>query len=174
VNGLAVRTQHLALTAERATVDRQHVGLSSGGQAAVVGALQLATADLWAATRALGLPPVLHRRTVIWACVTSALTIVLITAALLLVPDPGRPWVLALVVSSSLGSQLVWRAAQVIRDHRNPPAPARPLEEVLSELRAGLASVGAALDPADGNAGRHLELAGIWLDDAEAEAGGAP
>lgn len=181
---LAERTRDLALTAERAAVDRQHAGLATGrdraaaADPAVIGALQLASDSLWAATRVLGLHPALDRRPQTWVIVTSLLSVVLGAAALLLVPHPSRPWVLALIVAGcSLASQLLWRAGRAVRDHRRTPAPARPLAEVLTELRAGLAAVAAELEPADDEAhlkaGRSLELAHIWLDDAELEADAA-
>jgi hypothetical protein len=178
MTALAERTRDLALTAERAAVDRQHAGLATGrdgADPAVVGALQLAADSLWAATRALGLPQALNRRPERWAVVTTALSVVLGAAALLLVPHPTRPWVLAVVVAGcSLAGQLLWRAGRAVRDRRTPPAPARPLAEMLTELRAGMAAVAADLEPADSEAhrtaGRRLELAHVWLDDAEVEA----
>jgi hypothetical protein len=58
-----------------------------------------------------------------------------------------------------------------------PPAPSRPLAELIAELRDGMAVVAAALEPADRpdhlKAGRFLEIAHIWLDDAEVEADAA-
>jgi hypothetical protein len=60
MTGLAERTRDLALRTERVVVDRQHAGLAADAPAdagpAVIGALDLAAAVLWAATRAPGLP----------------------------------------------------------------------------------------------------------------------
>jgi hypothetical protein len=181
---LAERARDLAIAAERAAVERQHAGLAGGPAGpgagpAVIGALQLVADNLWAATRALGLPPALNRRPESWAVVTASLMVVLTTTALLLVPHPIRPWALAVVVPAcAWASQLLWRAGRAVHDHRVPPAPARPLAELLTELRDGLTAIAVALEPADREehltAGRHLELAHVWLDDAEIEARTAP
>jgi hypothetical protein len=121
------------------------------------------------------MPPALSRRPEIWAIVTSSLTAVLCTTALLLVPGPTRPWVLAVVIGAgSWASHLLWRAGRAVRDRLVPPSAGRPLPESLARLRAGLAAVTAELEPAardaDIEAGRYLELAHLWLDEAEVEA----
>jgi hypothetical protein len=186
----AAQARDLALQAERVAVDLQHAGFTAGrtaarpadrapgraeGNPAVIGPLQLAADCLWSATRALGMSPSRNGRPETWAVVTTALTAALLTAALLLTPHPTRPWVLALLVSASTyAAHLLWRAGRTLYHRRVPPPPPRPLADQLTELRTGLVALTAALEPAerpgDLEAGRRIELALVWLEEAELEA----
>ena len=180
---LVERVRQLALTAERAAADRQHADLTAAGGPgpgpAVIGSLEVVAHFLWAATGALGLHPALIRRPQTRLAVTMSLLVGLSIATLLLVPDPTRPWVLAVVVPGcAWASESLWRAGRAIRDRRVPPAGARPLAEVLTELRDGMAAVVADLEPEEWEEHRavadSLEGARIWLDEAGIQAGKLP
>lgn len=174
-----------AAVAERAAVVRQHAGLAVGGsETAGISALQLVASSLRDAARPLSPPPVASRRAQIEACVTTSAWLLSSTVALLLVPNPAEPWVLATILAggAALGMPL-WAVIAAIWDRRTaraltPARPPEPLDRTIADLRSRISEItsGLAAHRHDSHieVGRRIELALFWLDEAEFEASRGP
>ncbi|GIF46447.1 hypothetical protein DFJ67_4896 [Asanoa ferruginea] len=169
------RLRSVADLAEYAATDRQLAGLDGPrSTGTVIAGLQLTADMLRYAAEVLSQPPVASRRLLHVSLAMGGTNVVSWVAALLIVPDPGDPLVLAAVlVGSSVLAKLAGDLFDEILDRRLDRTRRTPRGTRLeiAELRTMILAIGRALETDRDD--RHLEVgsridsAMVWLDHAE-------
>jgi hypothetical protein len=181
MSGLGTALRNASAVAERAAVTGQYAGLSGArSDAAIVGGFQHVADALNHAAGRVDPWPFPSRRAIVRAAFSTGCWIVSCAVVLLLIPDPARPWVLALAVAGSgVLAMLLGVAAAAIGDRRAARTLASAgvvtdVHDAVTDLRTRISAIVATLDPTLSDehevVGRQTEAALVWLDGIEIDA----
>jgi hypothetical protein len=171
--------RHAAAVAERAAIARQYACRVAGSpEVAIVASLQLVSEHLNQAARLIDSWRVVTAVELWFSIVSSTVSVVAATVALLLVPDPADPGFLVACLTGALVlGVLGWAVVAAIGNRRSvrTAASGMPVRVHVSvrDLRDRITHVRARLPTFDSErylkAGGEIEVALIWLDCAEAD-----
>jgi hypothetical protein len=175
MSAIAAQLREAAAVAERAAAVRQHgESTGPGTDTEIIGGLQFVAETLSHAAGLLDSPPVAPRRTMIVSAVQMGGWVLSCTVALLAVPHPAQPAVLAVTLTGGgiFGTLLGW-AVSAVWNRRSVRAVASAeanyeIHAAIDDLRTRISACTVALEPHRNdvhlNVGRWIERAQTWLD----------